>query len=116
MVEYFKALTALRKDCKFLHETDPKVIKERVEFIDLSGGASAIIYNPEHDLSPYSHFNVYVNPTSEPIFINLDMPLKIILNRAGYIAARSQEYVERTMVAPYSVIVLGLQKGDFGPK
>lgn len=116
MVEYFKALTTLRKDCKFLHETDPKVIKERVEFIDLSGGASAIIYNPEHDLSPYSHFNVYVNPTSEPIFINLDMPLKIILNRAGYIAARSQDYIERTMVAPYSVIVLGLQKGDLGPK
>ena len=116
MVEYFKALTALRKDCKFLHETDPKVIKNIIEFKDLPGGASQIMYNPDMDLSPYSHFNVYVNPTSEPVFISLEKPLKTILSSGGYIAARSKEYFERTMVAPYSVIVLGLRKGDSGPK
>ena len=60
--------------------------------------------------------NVYVNPTSEPIFISLEKPLKTILSSGGYIAARSKEYFERTMVAPYSVIVLGLRKGDSGPK
>lgn len=116
MVEYFKALTALRKECLFLHETDPKVIKEAVKFIDYSNGACAIEYNPNLNLAPYSQFVVYVNPTSEPMFIDLDKPLKIVLNRAGYIAARSSEYIERIMVAPYSVIVLGLRLGDPGPK
>lgn len=116
MVEYFKALTALRKECLFLHETDPRIIKERVKFIDYKNGACAIEYNTNHDLTPFSQFIVYVNPTSETMFIDLDKPLKIILNRAGYIAARSNEYIERAMVAPYSVIVLGLRQGDPGPK
>ena len=116
MVSYFKALTALRKECLFLHETDPKVIKERVKFIDYSNGACAIEYNPDHDLAPYSYFKVFVNPTNEPMFIDLETPLKIVLNRAGYIAARSSEYIERVMIAPYSVIVLGLRQGDPGPK
>ncbi len=116
MVEYFKALTAMRKECKFLHETNPKIIKEMVTFNSLALGASEIVYNPEFDLSPYSDFHVFVNPNSEPMFVDLNKPLKIILNRAGYIGARSSEYVERMMIAPYSVIVLGLRKGDLGPK
>ncbi len=110
MVEYFKALSALRKDCRFLHETDPKVIKELVNFKELPQGGAEIVYNPEFNLAPYNEFRVYVNPSSEPIFIDLEKPLKIVLNRAGYIAARSSEYIERVMVAPFSVIVLGERK------
>lgn len=116
MVEYFKALTTMRRECLFLHASDPSTIKTRISFMNLSKGAAAIIYNPEHDLSPYQAFNVYVNPTNEPIFADLDKPLKIILNRAGYIGARSSEYLERVMIAPYSVIVLGLRNDDPGPK
>ena len=82
----------------------------------LDKGAAAIIYNTDDDLSPYQTFNVYVNPTNEPVFADLAKPLKIILNRAGYIAARSSEYLERVMIAPYSVIVLGLRSEDSGPK
>lgn len=116
MVEYFKALTAVRKECVFLHEKDPKKIKAMVTFNSLPNGASEIIYNPEFDLSPYTDFHVFVNPNSEPMFVDLKKPLKMILNRAGYIAGRHNEYIERTMVAPYSVIVLGLRSGDLGPK
>lgn len=116
MVEYFKTLTAMRKELTFLHETDPKVIKERVSFIDLQNGAARIIYNPRHNLGPYQDFEVFINPTREAIFVDLDKPLKTILNQAHYIAAKSQEYIERAMIAPYSLIVLGLRKEDLGPK
>ncbi len=116
MVEYFKDLIKMRRECTFLHESDPQVIKDRVTFENLDAGGAAIIYNADHDLAPYRIFNVYVNPNKEAIFVDLDVPLKIILNRAGYIAARSSEYVERVMVAPQSVIVLGLRAEDPGLK
>ncbi len=107
MVEYFKELVLLRKDCKFLHESDPKVIKDRVTYHKLENGGLHIEYNEEHDLAPYELFNVFINVSDKPLFVKLKTPQKVILNRFGYIGARSNETIERAMIPPYSVIVLG---------
>lgn len=114
MVEYFKALVALRKDSPFLRETDPEVIKKRITFVLLDNGNLKIVYNVNHDLAPYKQFEVYINISDKPIFETLEHPLKVILNRSGYLKGLADQYIESVMIAPHSVIILGLRKDDKG--
>ncbi|HZJ89472.1 MAG TPA: type I pullulanase [Bacilli bacterium] len=106
-VEYFKEIVLLRKECKFLHTSEPQAIKDLITFHKLSNGGLHIEYNPEKDLAPFKTFNVFINVHSKPLFVKLAAPQKVILNSFGYIAARSEETIEQAMIPPYSVIVLG---------
>lgn len=114
MVEYFKGLTKLRKDCTFLHETRPEVIEANTIFKDLEAGGLHIEYKNTSEKSPYRVFNVYINISSSPLFIKLSEPQKIILNQAHYIEAKMDEYVQNVMLPKYSVIVFGLRNEDKG--
>lgn len=110
LVNYFKELVLMRKECKFLHTSDPKLIKELITFKKLNNGGLHIEYNKEANLDPYELFNVYINVSSKPLFVALSEPQKVILNNAGYIAARSEETIEQAMIPPYSVLILGKRK------
>lgn len=114
---YFHELTKLRKECIFLHETDPKKIREMVEFKDINGknGNAGILIdyvNITKYESPYKSFKVLFNPTKETMYYDLDDYEKIIFDRAGYSAAKVDTYVKRLVLQPLSFFVVGLRKGD----
>ena len=114
MVEYFKDLIRMRKDCRFLHETRPQVIEESVEFEDLDDGNLHIRYLNTSENSPYRTFEVYINITNSPVFLKLEQPLKVILNQTGYIEGKTDEYVQNVMVPKLALIVVGLRNEDKG--
>ena len=108
-VDYFKDLTKMRKECRFLHETDPEIIKEMVEFSDLEKGGILISYKNISDRSPYKVFNVFINISDEALFVSLDNPQKIILNNAGYIQGLADNLIRNLMIGPQSIIITGLR-------
>lgn len=108
-VDYFKDLTKMRKECRFLHETDPEIIKEMVEFCDLEKGGILISYKNISDRSPYKVFNVFINISDEALFVSLDNPQKIILNNAGYIQGLADNLIRNLMIGPQSIIITGLR-------
>lgn len=114
LVTYFKGLVRLRKDCRFLHETRAEVIANNTLFTDLEQGGVHIQYLNTSERSPYRIFNVYINISSSPLFINLDQPLKVILNQSDYIEAKTSDYVQNIMIPKYGVIIVGLRNEDKG--
>lgn len=114
LVEYFQALTKLRKECKFLHETRPDVISQSVTFHDLDQGGLRIEYHNTSKTSPYRSFNVIINISNSPLFIKLDEPQKVILNQVGYIEAKTSEYIQNIMIPKLTTIVVGLRNEDEG--
>ena len=90
-VNYFKDLTKLRRECEFLCEEDPAVIKKMVKFIDLDHGGIAVSYKNIEERSPYRLFNVFINISSNPLFITLEEPQKTIFNQNGYIEGKAND-------------------------
>jgi pullulanase len=111
-VDYFKDLTKLRRECEFLREEDPAIIKKMVKFIDLDHGGIAISYKNIEERSPYRLFNVFINISSNPLFIALEEPQKTIFNQNGYIEGKANDITRNLMVPPHSVIIMGLRKED----
>ncbi|HKM02396.1 MAG TPA: type I pullulanase [Bacilli bacterium] len=114
LVNYFKDLVRLRKDCKFLHLSKPELIEKSINFIDLANGNLLIQYLDTKNNSPYRLFNVYINITNSPLFIELEQPQKVILNQTGYIEGKTNDYVQNMMVPKYALIIVGLRNEDKG--
>lgn len=114
MVNYFKDLIRLRKDCVFLHETRADAIDQSVVFHDLENGNLHIEYTSTSEKSPYRLFNVYINITNSPLFIKLAEPQKVILNQTGYIEAKTEEYSQNMMIPKHALIIVGLRNDDKG--
>lgn len=109
MAQYFKALTELRKDCPFLRIHDRKAIEAMVEFEDLSHDGILIDYVDGAHLAPYKKFKVIINPSHETIFYELEDYQKIIFNSAGYSQAKMETFVKNLMIAPVSMLIVGLR-------
>jgi pullulanase len=114
MATFFKALTDLRKDCPFLRLEQRKDIEKMIEFEDLDHDAISIEYVDTEHLAPYQKFKVIINPSTETLFYALEDYQKIIFNTAGYAQAKMDTYVKNVMVAPVSLLIVGLRKDDGG--
>lgn len=110
LVDYFADLVKLRKECKFLHEYDPKKIEANLEFVDLPSGGLIIKFKNVEVSSPYQIFNIYVNISKDNLSIDFEQPLKVILNQSGYVQAKSQEFVQHSLIPKQSVLIMGLRK------
>ena len=114
LVDYFKDLTRLRKDCRFLYETRPELIEQNLVFHDLDNGGLQIDILNTSQSSPYRSFSIYINISTSPLFIKLKEPQKVILNQVGYIEAKMDEYVQNIMIPKLATIVIGLRNEDEG--
>lgn len=112
MAHYFSALTQLRKDCPFLRITDQKAIEKMVEFEDLDHDGILIDYVDAAHLAPYKKFKVIINPSTETLFYALEDYQKIIFNSAGYAQAKMDTFVKNLMVAPVSLLIVGLRADE----
>jgi pullulanase len=98
MVDYFAALTQLRKRHEVFRLTNPKAIEAALTFEDLPLGAIRI------DLKQTQHqptLVIIINPSKQPLDVTFESPLQLYFTERGFLPTPLVQF-KSTMIPPLS--------------
>jgi pullulanase len=108
MYDYFKSLVRFRKEHKFLHAYDPRVIMPLVEFEDIGPGLMVKL-SDHNELAPYDEVAFFFNPTDAAIPYAFSGDREILLDSAGYVA-NAHTTVLNVLIPKHSLLATCLRK------
>jgi pullulanase len=101
MVDYFVALTQLRKRHEVFRLTQPKAIEDALTFEDLPSGAIRI------DLKQVNHqptLILVINPSKEPLALSFEQPVEPYFTEMGFLPTHPVK-IKSTLVPPISLYI-----------
>ena len=103
MINHFVSINYLRKFISELRTFDPNIIEKMVEFEDFPNGALIVDYG--NHIPQFTSFKVFINPSDETIFHELDDYHQVLLSTSGYVK-KSDIHMKHIMITPRSCTVL----------
>lgn len=107
--QHFKDVLKVRKKFSFFKEDDPKKILKLVNFKYLKDGAIKITYNLQNYETPFLDFIMFINPSSETIYYDLDDYYQLLFSNSGEVY-QNETYVKHGMIKPRTLVILVLNK------
>ena len=108
LFSYHADAIKLRRSLFFLHECDLDKIEQSVTFDDLENNAVKISYNLSAYSSEFKDFIIFVNPSSETLYYDLDEYYQILFASGGNVLS-SQTFVKHVMIRARSFLILILK-------
>lgn len=108
LFSYHADAIKLRRSLFFLHECDLDKIEQSVTFEDLENNAVKISYNLSAYSSEFKDFIIFVNPSSETLYYDLDEYYQILFASGGNVLS-SQTFVKHVMIRARSFLILILK-------
>lgn len=102
MVEYFAALSTLRKKHPFLRLYQPNDLESMVTFEDLPYGALRIDLRHPKWVKPFEQFTLVINPSKEKVFYDFGEYMTAYFNGTGFIKS-GQTKVKNALIEPISL-------------
>lgn len=108
LFSYHADAIKLRRSLSFLHELDLDKIEQSVSFEDLENNAVKISYDLSAYSSEYKDFIIYINPSLETLYDDLDEYHQILFASGGNVLS-SQTFVRHVMIKARSFLILILK-------
>lgn len=108
LFRYTADLIKLRKELSFLHEIDLDKIEQCVTFEDLENNAVKVSYDLKAYHSEFKDFLLFINPSSETIYYDLDEYYQIMFASGGNVST-SPTFVKHVMIKGRSFLILILK-------
>ncbi len=105
MVSFFKQLIRLRKFAKLLRDDTLGVIDTNIDIEDLNGGGILFKYKAIRDDVNLEKIFLFINPTSETVYYDLDDYYLNFFNENGLIY-ETNTYTKNIMISPFSLFAV----------
>jgi pullulanase len=101
MYDYFVSLVRFRKEHKFLHAYDRRVIAPLLDVTDMGHGFMVRLTDI-NQIAPYQEVDFFFNPTDEPIPYAFSSDREILLDSAGQVS-QAHTMVQNALVPKHSL-------------
>ncbi|MDY0345078.1 MAG: type I pullulanase [Bacilli bacterium] len=108
LARYTKDAIKLRRELTFLQECDLNKIEQTVSFEDLDNNAVKISYDLATYETEFKDFLIFVNPSLETIYYDLDEYYQILFASGGNVLS-SKTFVKHVMIKARSFLILILK-------
>ncbi|MFA6780670.1 MAG: hypothetical protein WCR77_00555 [Bacilli bacterium] len=108
LARYIKDAIKLRRELTFLQECDLNKIEQTVSFEDLDNNAVKISYDLATYETEFKDFLIFINPSLETIYYDLDEYYQILFASGGNVLS-SKTFVKHVMIKARSFLILILK-------
>lgn len=108
LVRYTSDLIRLRKQLTFMQETDLEKIEQTVTFQNLDKNAVLVSYDLKPYNSEFKDFLVFINPSPDTIYYDLDEYYQILFASGGNVLA-GKTFVKHVMIKGRALLILILK-------
>jgi len=103
MYDYFRSLTRFRKEMRFLHAYDPRVIDGLLNIEPLEKGGLKVSFLDKNLISPFLDIVLFFNPSSENVSYDLGSDYSVVMDATGYFPKASVK-VMRALIPPHTFL------------
>jgi pullulanase len=106
MYDYFRGFVKFRKEHRFLHVYDPRVIDPLLSIAD-EGALFVASINDGDLIAPYREITLLVNPTEAPLTHEFPSDREVLLDSSGLVEDAHIK-VASALIPPHSLLLVGL--------
>lgn len=104
LYNFFKSCIKVKKKYRFFKLKTKEEIEKSLDFINLDRGGLQIHFINKNVIKPFNDVRIMINPTKEPIEVQLDDYYQLIFNATGEITA--PVYVQHVVINGLSLLIL----------